>query len=601
MQNYHEEEILGKAYDSRLMRRLLTYIAPYKKYVVISFFLLLVVSALKLIGPYLSKIAIDNYILKGDYVGLRKIAALYLAMLVLQFIVRYAQTYLMQLTGQLANYDMRMELFSHLQKHNLGFFDKNPVGRLMTRVTSDVQVLNELYSSGVVSIFGDVFTLVGIVIAMLSINWRLALITFVSIPFLIIVTSIFRRKVRNSYRDIRLKLARINSFLQEHINGMKVIQLFTKEPVVFKKYDNINVSLKNTIIKAVFYYAVFFPVIELIGAVSLALIVFYGGRSILAGALTFGVLVSFIQYAEMFFSPIRDLSEKYNILQSAMASSERIFKLLDKEPSIINPPQAVKLERIRGEVEFRNVWFAYKDEDYVLEDVSFHIKPGEKIAIVGATGAGKTSIINLLFRFYEFQKGDICIDGYDIRKLDIMSLRRNMSLVLQDVFIFSGTIADNISLGENFSSEEIERAAKLVNADKFISRLKGGYDSILEEGGANISVGEKQLLSFARALAFKPSVLVLDEATSSVDTETEILIQDALRKMLRGRTALVIAHRLSTIRDADRIIVMHHGKVREVGTHPQLIKQGGIYYRLYQLQYKNEEKNFEKERIDRES
>ena len=597
--NYHEEEILGKAYDSRLMKRLLKYLSPYKKFVFLSLVMLVLISLLQLVGPYLTKIAIDNYIMKGDFSGLQKIAALYLGILVLQFIVRYAQIYLMQLTGQLTNYDMRMEIFSHLQKQDLSFYDKNPVGRLMTRVTSDVQVLNELYSSGVVAIFGDVFTVVGIVVVMFSIDWRLALVTFISVPLLAFVTAMFRKRARESYRKVRLRLAMINAFLQEHITGMKVIQLFTRETAMFKKYNSINEKLRDAHLKSVFYYAVFFPVVELIGAVSLALIIFYGGSRVLAGTISFGVLVAFIQYAEMFYSPIRDLAEKYNILQSAMASSERIFKLLDIQPQITNSPKAVKLSKVRGEIEFKGVWFAYSDDNYVLRDVSFRIEPGEKVAIVGATGAGKTSIINLLFRFYEFQKGDIYIDGIDIRKLDIKSLRRHLGLVLQDVFIFSGNVAENIGLGEIFDLDEIKTASAFVNADKFIETMGEKYYSSLQEGGSNLSIGQKQLLSFARTLAFKPSVMILDEATSSVDTETEELIRDALNKMLEGRTSVVIAHRLSTIRDADRIIVMHHGKIREEGSHYQLLQRQGIYYRLYQLQYKEEENTVDAERIDK--
>jgi ATP-binding cassette subfamily B multidrug efflux pump len=586
---YHEEEILGKAYDSRLMKRLLKYLVPYKKYVILSLILLVLVSGLKLVGPYLVKIAVDDYIMAGNYKGLMRISMLFLGLLVLQFFVKYAQTYLMQLTGQLTNYKMRMEIFSHLQKQHLGFFDKNPVGRLLTRVTSDVQVLNELYATGVVQIFGDVLMLIGIVIAMFSIDWKLSIVAFISLPLLGVATAIFRKKVRASYRSIRLRLARINSFLQEHISGMKIVQLFTREREVFNRFDILNALLRDDHIKAVFYYAVFFPAVELISAVSLALIIYYGGSQVLAGAVTFGVLVAFIQYAEMFYQPIRSLSEKYNVLQAAMASSERIFKLLDTKPYIPDPPDAVVLDELKGDIEFKNVWFAYNNDDYVLKDVSFHIRPGEKVAFVGATGAGKTSIINLIFRFYEFQKGEILIDGHDIRKLDIRSLRKQTGLVLQDVYIFSGTIADNIALGNKVDGGRIEEAATFVNADRFIRRMDRGFNSELKEGGANLSSGQKQLLSFARALAPDPSVLILDEATSSVDTETEELIKEALKKMLRDRTSVVIAHRLSTIRDADRIIVMHHGTIREEGTHEQLLKKQGIYYRLYQLQYKDEE------------
>ncbi|MBD3233876.1 MAG: ATP-binding cassette domain-containing protein [candidate division Zixibacteria bacterium] len=588
-QYYHEEEKLDKAYDSRLMKRLLKYLKPYKKYVISAFLLLAIASLLKLAGPYLVKIAIDRYIMAKDYEGLVRISGIFFGLLLLQFVVRYAQTYMMQLTGQMVNYDLRMQIFSHLQRQNLSFFNKNPVGRLLTRVTSDVQVLNELFSSGVVAVFGDFVTLIGIVIVMFSVDWKLSLVTFISVPFLVLATILFRKRVRDSYRKIRLRIARVNAFLQEHISGMKIIQLFAQERKVFNKFDSINASLKDAHIKSVFYYAVFFPVVELIGAVSLALIIFYGGSQLLKGAVTFGVLVAFIQYAEMFYSPIRDLAEKYNILQSAMASSERIFKLLDREPEIVSPKDGVKPEKLKGEIEFKNVWFAYEDENYVLKNLNFKVNPGETIALVGATGAGKTSIINLLFRFYEFQKGNIYIDGIDIRNYDIQALRRQMGLVLQDVFIFSGDVTDNIGLGEEIDDDEVISVSRYVNAEKFIKKMENGYKSRLQESGSNLSEGQKQLLSFARALAFKPRILMLDEATSSVDTETEQLIQEAMHKMSEGRSCLIIAHRLSTIRNADRIIVMHHGEIREEGTHAQLLKKQGIYYRLYQLQYKDEE------------
>ncbi len=598
-QYYHEEEKLDKAYDSRLMKRLLKYLKPYKKYVISAFLLLAIASLLKLAGPYLVKIAIDRYIMAKDYDGLVRISGIFFGLLLLQFVVRYAQTYMMQLTGQMVNYDLRMQIFTHLQRENLSFFNKNPVGRLLTRVTSDVQVLNELFSSGVVAVFGDFVTLIGIVIVMFSVDWKLSLVTFISVPFLVLATILFRKKVRNSYRKIRLRIARVNAFLQEHISGMKIIQLFAQERKVFNNFDSINASLKDAHIKSVFYYAVFFPVVELIGAVSLALIIFYGGSQLLKGAVTFGVLVAFIQYAEMFYSPIRDLAEKYNILQSAMASSERIFKLLDREPEIVSPKDGVKPEKLRGEIEFKNVWFAYEDENYVLKNLNFKVNPGETIALVGATGAGKTSIINLLFRFYEFQKGNIYIDGIDIRDYDIQALRRQMGLVLQDVFIFSGDVTDNIGLGEEIDDDEVISVARYVNAEKFIKKMENGYKSRLQESGSNLSEGQRQLLSFARALAFKPRILMLDEATSSVDTETEQLIQEAMHKMSEGRSCLIIAHRLSTIRDADRIIVMHHGEIREEGTHTELLRKRGIYYRLYQLQYKDEETEVARDQINK--
>lgn len=588
--SYHEEEILGKAYDHRLMRRLLKYLKPYRVTVALSVALLLIVAVLQLVGPYLTKIAIDKYIALKDFAGLVKIALLYLTVLVFQFTVRYVQTYIMQLMGQKAMYDLRMELFSHLQKMSLSFFDKNPVGRLMTRLTSDVQVLNQMFTEGAVAIFGDVFILIGIVVAMLLVNYKLALVTFVALPLLILATAVFRKKVRDVYRLVRTRTARLNAFMQEHLSGMAVIQLFAQEQRILKDFDGVNSSLRQAYLKTVFYYAIFFPVVEVIGALSLGLIIWYGGGGVLAGAISFGVLVAFIQYAEMFYHPIRDLSEKYNILQSAMASSERIFGLLDTLPSIPPPERRTKLNTLRGEIEFRSVHFAYNDEEPVLEGVSFKIQPGERVAFVGATGAGKTSIISLLCRFYEYQKGEILIDGKDLRQIDPQELRRQMALVLQEVFIFAGDILANIRLGnDEISLERVKGVSEYLNADGFISKLPDGYKQVVGERGANLSVGQKQLLAFARALVFDPRVLILDEATSSVDTETELLIREALGKLIRGRTSLIIAHRLSTIQDCDKIIVIHKGKVREEGTHQELLKKGDIYYRLYQLQYKDQE------------
>jgi ATP-binding cassette subfamily B multidrug efflux pump len=596
---YHEEDILGKAYDHRLMRRLLKYLRPYRVTVVISIALLLVVAALQLVGPYLTKIAIDRYISSKDLTGLVRIALLYLAVLVFQFTVRYLQTYIMQLMGQRAMYDLRMELFSHLQRQSLSFFDKNPVGRLMTRLTSDVQVLNQMFTEGVVAIFGDIFILLGIVIVMLAVNLQLALVTLVTLPLLVLATVVFRKKVREVYRLVRTRTARLNAFMQEHISGMSVIQLFAQEGRILKDFEDVNSSLRQAYLKTVFYYAVFFPVVEIIGALSLGLIVWYGGGGVLAGSISSGVLVAFIQYAEMFFRPIRDLSEKYNILQAAMASSERVFRLLDTEPSVPLPERAVRLGSLRGEIEFRDVHFSYNEGEPVLEGVSFRIEPGQRVAFVGATGAGKTSIMSLLSRFYEYQKGEILIDEKDLRQIDPEELRQQMALVLQDVFIFSGDILTNIRLGnEEISLENVRHASEYVNADKFISGLSDGYTQPVGERGSNLSVGQKQLLAFARALVFDPRVLILDEATSSVDTETELLIREALRKLIRGRTSLIIAHRLSTIQDCDKIIVIHKGKVREEGTHQELLRKGGIYYRLYQLQYKDQEVEVRAERSE---
>jgi len=495
----------------------------------------------------------------------------------------------MQFVGQRVMFDMRMELFSHLQEMSLSFFDKNPVGRLITRLTNDVEVLNEMLTSGIIAIFGDIFSLIGIVIVMLWLNFKLALVSFMVLPLVIYATILFRQKARESYRAIRTRIARINAFLQESIVGMPIIQIFNRERKNLGEFEGLNHHYLEACLRSVFYHALFHPSVEIIGSLAIALIIWYGGGQILKGALTFGALVAFIQYVDRFYHPIRDLSEKYNIMQSAMASSERIFKLLDTQVQVKDRELPLSIKEIRGEIEFKKVWFAYNGKDYVLRDVSFHVRPGEKVAIVGATGAGKTSIISLLARFYDPQKGKILIDGMNIRNFRQKELRRYLGIVQQDVFLFSGTIEDNIKLGENkINFQQVEESASQVNADKFIEKLPHNYQEDVRERGSLLSVGQKQLLAFARALAFDPRILVLDEATSSVDTETEMLIQDALVKLLQHRTSIVIAHRLSTIKDVDRIIVIHKSRVREVGTRQELLQKKGIYYRLYQLQYQAE-------------
>ena len=590
MNHHHaEEEILGKAYDSRLMRRLIKYLAPYKLYVVISIILLLFISVLQLAGPYLTKIAIDSYIATGDVPGLTRIALIFLGILVVTFFLRYLQIYIMQFTGQKIMFDMRMKLFSHLQEMSLSFFDKNPVGRLITRLTNDVEVLNEMLTSGVIAIFGDIFSLAGIVIVILWLNFELALVSFIVLPLLIYATVLFRQKVRKSYRAIRVRIARINASLQESIVGMPIVQIFNREKKNYRKFEGLNHHYLEACLRSVFYHTIFHPSVEIIGSVAIALIVWYGGGQILKGALTFGVLVAFIQYVQRFYDPIKDLSEKYNIMQSAMAASERIFKLLDTQVEIKDPELPLSTNRIQGEIEFKNVWFAYNDKDYILRDISFRVQPGEKVAIVGATGAGKTSIISLLARFYDPQKGKILIDGMDIRNFPQKELRRYLGIVQQDVFLFSGSIEDNIRLGEDkINSHQVRESARYVNADKFIEKLPHGYQEEVHERGSLLSVGQKQLLAFARALVFNPRILILDEATSSVDTATEMLIQNALVNLLRHQTSIVIAHRLSTIKDVDRIIVIHKGEIREAGTHQELLRKKGIYYRLYQLQYQSQ-------------
>ena len=585
-----EEEILGKAYDSRLMKRLLSYIKPYKKYVIFAILLNIVVAALPSLTPYLTKVAIDKYIANKDMHGLLIISLILIGLLFVQGTIQYLFTYYSQYLGQKTIYDLRIQIFQHVQKLSLKYFDKTPIGRIVTRTTNDVEALSQLFSSGIVMVFSDIFTIVWILAFMFFMNVKLSLVTLSVLPFLIYGTFLFRKKVRESYRDVRLHLARLNSYMQEHVTGMNVVEIFNKQKSELKKFSSINNDYRTANIKSVFYYAIFYPSVELLSSIAFGLIIWYGGGEIIRSTLTIGVLFAFIQYTEMFFRPIRDLSEKYNIMQTAMASSERIFKLLDNQTFVKNPEQTVELKRIKGEIEFRDVCFAYNNDDYVLKNISFKINPGETVAIVGATGAGKTSIINILTRFYDINKGNIFVDGIDISKIDKKELRKYISIVLQDVFLFSGTIRSNISMdNDHIPLNNIIDAAKIVGADKFIELLPDKYDEIVKERGATLSVGQKQLISFARALVYDPQILVLDEATSSVDTETEILIQKAIEKLLVGRTAIVIAHRLSTIQSADKIIVMHHGEIRETGNHQELLAKRGIYYRLYQLQYKDQE------------
>jgi ATP-binding cassette, subfamily B, multidrug efflux pump len=527
--------------------------------------------------------------MQKDYAGLLVIIGALFVLLIVQGILQYITSIVTEGIGQKAIFDLRMQVFEHLQRLSLRFFDKNPIGRLVTRTTNDVESLSEMFSSGVVTIFTDAFTIFWILIFMFLMSWELSFVTLSVLPFLIWGTMIFRRKARAAYREVRKHLARMNAFLQEHISGTIVVQIFNREKKAREQFKEINAKHRDAYLRSNLYHAIFYPGVELISAVAIGLIIWYGGANVLEGALTIGILISFIQYTEMFFFPIRDLAEKYNIMQTAMASSERIFKLLDDKTIIEDPENAVPLESIRGEVEYRNVSFAYNGDDYVLRDVSFNVNPGETVALVGATGAGKSSIINLLTRFYDIQKGEILIDGTDIRTVKQSDLRRHIAIVLQDVFLFSGDIRTNISLGdETISHERIETVSRMVGADRFIERLPKGYDEPVKERGATLSTGQKQLLSFARALAFDPRILILDEATSSVDTETELLIQSAIQKILKGRTSIVVAHRLSTIQRADKIIVMHKGKIREMGKHQELLAQQGIYYRLYQLQYKEQ-------------
>ena len=585
-----DEEILGKAYDARLMKRLLGYIKPYKHYVIFAILLNIVVAALGPIRPYLTKIAVDDYIADSDYNGLFLISLALFASLIFQAAIQYFLTYFTQYLGQKTLFDLRTQIFNHIQKLALKFFDRTPIGRLVTRATNDVEALGELFSSGIVMVFSDVFIILWILAFMFFMDFNLSLVTLSVLPVLIYGTFLFRRKARESYRDVRLHLARLNSYMQEHVTGMSVVQIFNKENDEFKKFSSINSDYRYVNIKSIFYYAVFYPSVELLSSIAIGLIIWYGGGEIIQGTLTIGVLFAFIQYTEMFFRPIRDLSEKYNIMQTAMASSERVFKLLDNNTMIRNPEVPLKMENVKGNIEFKNVWFAYNGDEYVLKDINFSINPGERVAIVGHTGAGKTSIINILTRFYDINKGEILLDGINIDKLDKRELRNYISMVLQDVFLFSGDIKSNISLhNDDINDERVLEAARIVGADKFINNLPQKFDEEVKERGATLSVGQKQLISFSRALAYNPKILILDEATSSIDTESEILIKQAIEKLLVGRTAIVIAHRLSTIQNADKIIVLHKGEIRETGNHQQLLAKKGIYYKLYQLQYKDQE------------
>ncbi|MCM2272415.1 MAG: ABC transporter ATP-binding protein/permease [candidate division Zixibacteria bacterium] len=586
---FHEEEALGKAYDARLMKRLLKYLRPYRAWVIAAVLFLLVGSLAQISLAFITQHAIDDYITTKTADGFLLVILLYFGVMALALLASYGETYVTMWLGQKVQYDIRMEIFRHLQRLHLGYFDKNPVGRLLTRVTNDVNVLNELFSSGVVTMIGDIFTLLFIVCALLYYNWELALITFLVLPLLVGATAIFRTRVRDVYRKVRTALARLNSFVQEHITGVKIVQLFTQEERINRKFDSINKELQTHHFRSVLYYAVFYPVVEIIGSLSLGLLLYYGGFRLHDGSLSFGELVAFIHLVQRFYRPIADLAEKYNILQSSMASSERIFALLDTQPAIIDVAEPKHIDRFQGRIELSNVWFAYNDQEWVLKDVSFTVEPRQKIAVVGATGAGKTSLISLLYRFYDYQKGSIKIDGVELKDIPAKELRSHLALVLQDVFLFSGDYAGNIRLrDQSISDEKVREALERVGFGRFFDSMPDGLKTEIRERGATLSTGQKQLLSFARALAFDPDVLILDEATSSVDTETERLIQKALDELLKDRTSIVIAHRLSTIEKADKIIVLHHGQLREIGDHAELMKQRGIYYKLYQMQYKKQ-------------
>ena len=586
-----DEEVFGKAYDSRLVRRLLRYIRPYLRGVIVAMSMLVLLTLFELAGPFIVKQAIDDAIANGRLERLDVYAYEYLAVVFAIFGLRFGQNYLLNRAGQQAMHDLRVALFGHIQRLSLAFFDRNPVGRLMTRLTNDVDALNELLTSGGLAILSDAVTIVGITVALLLLSWQLALVTFLVIPPLLVLTHFIRQGMRESFRAVRIKLARVNAMIAENISGIPVIQLFNRERAAAREFDVANKDLLGSHLLGVLFFAMFWPLVGVASAMTTGAIIWYGGSQVLEGVLTVGGVVAFIQYVERFFQPIRDLSEKYNIMQQAMASSERIFFILDERPTVRDAPNPVELGRVRGEIEFRDVWFAYEPNNWVLKGVSFRIAEGEKVAIVGATGAGKTSIISLLSRFYDVQKGQVLVDGSDVRDLPQSALRRQVGVVLQDPFLFTGTVAHNIRLNESrITDADVRQAAQYVHADAFISALPDGYQTTVKERGAGLSVGQKQLIAFARAVAFNPAMLlVLDEATSNVDTETEWLIQQALQRLMEGRTSIIIAHRLSTIRQVDRILVLHKGRLVEEGTHAELLVANGLYSRLYELQYRDQE------------
>lgn len=587
-----DEEILGKAYDARLMVRILRYLRPYWKLLAIAFVFLLLQTGTQLLGPYITKIAIDRYVITRDVHGLDLMALAYLGVVVCGFVVLFVQTYTTEYIGQRAMHDLRLEIFTHLQRQDLAYFDRNPVGRLMTRTINDVETLNELFSTGVVGLLGDVAIVFGIAAVMLWLNWQLALVCLAAFPVIIYLSRFYRRRAREVYRQSRVVLGRLNAGLQENIAGVATVQAFGQEERMYRRFQEINFNYRDVLLQSIRNNALFFPAIELFSAISVGLLLWYGGVQMSVNAVEAGVLVAFLQYIQRMYQPIRDLAEKYNIMQAAMASSERIFLLLDQPETINNPPQPKRVERFAGAVEFKNVQLSYQPGDPVLRNVSFKVRPGEKVALVGATGGGKTSIISALCRFYDVDSGAILVDGIDVREWNKQELRRHLGLVLQDVFLFSGDIATNITLGDpRIGQQRMAEAAARAQIMPFVDKLPHRFQEEVQERGSTLSQGQRQLLSFARALAFDPKILILDEATSSVDTQTEALIQEALNELLKNRTALIVAHRLSTIKHADRILVIHKGEIKEEGNHEELLARGGLYARLYELQYRFQERD----------
>ena len=587
-----DEEILGKAYDARLMVRILRYLRPYWKLLAIAFVFLLLQTGTQLLGPYITKIAIDRYVITRDVHGLDLMALAYLGVVVCGFVVLFVQTYTTEYIGQRAMHDLRLEIFTHLQRQDLAYFDRNPVGRLMTRTINDVETLNELFSTGVVGLLGDVAIVFGIAAVMLWLNWQLALVCLAAFPVIIYLSRFYRRRAREVYRQSRVVLGRLNAGLQENIAGVATVQAFGQEERMYRRFQEINFNYRDVLLQSIRNNALFFPAIELFSAISVGLLLWYGGVQMSVNAVEAGVLVAFLQYIQRMYQPIRDLAEKYNIMQAAMASSERIFLLLDQPETINNPPQPKRVERFAGAVEFKNVQLSYQPGDPVLRNVSFEVRPGEKVALVGATGGGKTSIISALCRFYDVDSGAILVDGIDVREWNKQELRRHLGLVLQDVFLFSGDIATNITLGDpRIGQQRMAEAAARAQIMPFVDKLPHRFQEEVQERGSTLSQGQRQLLSFARALAFDPKILILDEATSSVDTQTEALIQEALNELLKNRTALIVAHRLSTIKHADRILVIHKGEIKEEGNHEELLARGGLYARLYELQYRFQERD----------